>query len=181
MEQKISDDNSSEQPEDASISLPPKKAKRQPEENSLSSDATSNDAATISGNLNEANVISNQQPTNIEITVNQQPSKNGMFDFILPSEEDSVRASQKSLDPNSAGLVNSRTEGVWNKSLEEAHSAQVKEISLLALLIFSEETQKKILESDIFRILKSEGVTEIGALYKVSPSKFVLVLGSKAA
>ena len=107
MEQKISDDNSSEQPEDASISLPPKKAKRQPEENSLSSDATSNDAATISGNLNEANVISNQQPTNIEITVNQQPSKNGMFDFILPSEEDSVRASQKSLDPNSAGLVNS--------------------------------------------------------------------------
>ena len=40
---------------------------------------------------------------------------------------------------------------------------------------------KKILESDIFRILKSEGVTEIGALYKVSPSKFVLVFGSKAA
>ena len=45
----------------------------------------------------------------------------------------------------------------------------------------SEETQKKILESDIFRILKSEGVTEIGALYKVSPSKFVLVFGSKTA
>ena len=40
---------------------------------------------------------------------------------------------------------------------------------------------KKILESDIFRILKSEGVTEIGALYKVSPSKFVLVFRSKAA
>ena len=43
----------------------------------------------------------------------------------------------------------------------------------------SEEAQKKILESDIFRILESEGVTEIGALYKVSPSKFVLVFGSK--
>ena len=35
----------------------------------------------------------------------------------------------------------------------------------------SEETQRNILESDIFRILESEGVTEIGALYKVSPSK----------
>ena len=45
----------------------------------------------------------------------------------------------------------------------------------------SEETQKKILESDIFRILESEGVTEIGALYKVSPSKFVLIFGSKTA
>ena len=45
----------------------------------------------------------------------------------------------------------------------------------------SEETQKKILESDIFRILESEGVTEIGALYKVSPSKFVLVFESKTA
>ena len=181
MEQKTSDDNSSEQPEDARISPPSKKAKRQPGENSLPSDATSNDAATIAGNLDEANVISNQQPTNIEIIANQQPSKNGIYDFILPSEEDSVRASEENLDPNSAGLVNSRTGGVCNKSLEEAHSAQVKERSLLGHLIGSKETQKKILESDIFRILKSEGVTEIGALYKVSPSKFVLVFESKAA
>ena len=68
MEQKTSDDNSSEQPEGASISPRPKKAKRQPEENSLSSDATSNDAATIARNLNEANASSNQQPRNVKIT-----------------------------------------------------------------------------------------------------------------
>ena len=142
---------------------------------------TGNDAATIAGNLNEANDIPNQQPTNIESTANRQPSKNGIYDFILPSEEDSVRVSEENLDPNSAGLVNSRTGGVWYKSLEEAHSAQVKKRSLLGHLICSKETQKKILESDIFRILKSEGVTEIGALYKVSPSKFVLVFESKAA
>ena len=43
----------------------------------------------------------------------------------------------------------------------------------------SEETQRKNPESDIFRILDSEGVTEICALYKVSPSKFVLVFGAK--
>ena len=48
-------------------------------------------------------------------------------------------------------------------------------------LVCSEETQRKILESDIFRIPESEGVTEIGALYKVSPSKFVLAFGSKTA
>ena len=73
MEQKTSDGNSSEQPEDASTSPPPKKAKRQPEENSLSSDATSNDAATIAGNLHEANLKSVQRLTDIDITDNQLP------------------------------------------------------------------------------------------------------------
>ena len=114
MEQKTSDDNSSEQPEDASISPPPKKAKRQLEENSLSSDSTSNDSPTIAGNLNEANVIPNQQPANIEITVNQQSSKIGIFNFILPSEEDSVWSPGENLDPNSAALKNFRTGGVLN-------------------------------------------------------------------
>ena len=54
-------------------------------------------------------------------------------------------------------------------------------MSLLGHISGSEETQKKILESDIFHILHSEGVTEIGVLYKVSPSKCVLVFGSKTA
>ena len=66
-------------------------------------------------------------------------------------------------------------------SLVELHSAQIKEKSLLGLLVCSEEIQRKILESDIFRTLEPEGVTEIGALCKVSPSKFVLVFGSKTA
>ena len=52
---------------------------------------------------------------------------------------------------------------------------------MLGHIITSEETQKKILEADIFRLLESEGVTEVGALYKVSPSKFVLVFGSRAS
>ena len=170
----------SEQLEDANTSPPHKKVKCQPEKNSPSPDTTSNDAATTAGNLNGANALFNQQPTNVEITENLQPSKNGIFDLILPSEEDSVRAPEEKLDPNSAGLMSQRTGGTWNKSLEEAHSAQVKERSLLGHLVCSEKTQKKILESDIFCILKSEGVTGIGALYKVSPSKFVLVFGSTA-
>ena len=100
MEQKTSDDNSSEQPGHASISPQPKKASYQPEDNSLSSDATSNDAATIAGNLNEAN----QEPTNIEIADDQQPSKNGIYDFILASEEDSVEfANWRGLEQVSRG------------------------------------------------------------------------------
>ena len=65
------------------------------------------------------------------------------------------------------------------KSLEENYSAGIKERSLLGYIKCLEEAPKKILESDTFRILESEEVTEIGALYKVSPSKFVLIFGSK--
>ena len=63
--------------------------------------------------------------------------------------------------------------------LEGSHTAKIKERSLLGYIFCSEETQQRILESDIFRILESERVTEIGALYKVSHSMFVLVFGSK--
>ena len=102
-----------------------------------------------------------------------------MLIFILPSENDCVLTPEENLEPISAGLKNSRTRGVWHKSLEESHTDQIKERSLLGHILWSEETQKKILELDIFRILESVGVTEIGALYKVFPSKFVLVFGSK--
>ena len=52
---------------------------------------------------------------------------------------------------------------------------------MLGHVVYSEDNQRKIVESDIFHILKSEGVTEIGALYKVSLLKFVLIFGSKIA
>ena len=74
-----------------------------------------------------ANVVCNQQPTSLVTAEHQKQFKNGIFDFILPSEEDSVRCPAENLDPSSAGLRNPRTGGVWNKSLEEVHSAQVKE------------------------------------------------------
>ena len=151
------------------------------EENFSPLEAASNNAATNDDNLVGANPLLNQQPTNSANADIQQLTKNGIFNFVLPSEEDCVLDPEENLEPNSAGLKSSRTGGVWHKSLQESDSAQVKEKSLLGHLMCLEETQRKILESDIFRILESEGVTEIDALYKVSPSKFVLVFGSKAA
>ena len=115
MEHKISDDISNTSP-------PTKKPKLQPKENLPPSDATSNNAATIAENLDAANVECNHQPTNIATAEHQKQLKIGIFDFIPPSEEDSVRCSAENLDPNSAGLGNLRTGGVWNRSLEEALS-----------------------------------------------------------
>ena len=89
--------------------------------------------------------------------------------FVLAKED--CFAPEENLEPNSAGLKSSQTRGVRKKSLEENHSAWIKERSLIGHIMCSEETPKKILESDI--------LTELGALYKVSPSKFVLVFGSK--
>ena len=126
------------------------------------------------------NVRDVQQPP-YTVNSDNKLDSNGIFNFVLPSEEESAQASEGDSAPSSAGLANSRTGGVWSRSREEAHSAHVQERSLLGHIITSEETQKKILEADIFRLLESEGVTEVGALYKVSPSKFVLVFGSRAS
>ena len=129
----------------------------------------------------ETEHLINRQSTNSDDTANQQPSKNGTSNLILSSEEDCSPAPAENLEPNSAGLNSSRTIRAWHKSLEESHSAHIKEKSLLGHLVCWGETQRKILESDILSTLESEGVAEIGALYKVSPSKFVLAFRSKAA
>ena len=174
--------NTSNNPSNTSNTPPPtKKTKLQLEQQFPSPGTTRNQSASTAENLNAANPDTNQQPSNVTTAENLSQYHNGIFNFILPSEEDSARASKENPDPNSAGLTNSRTDGVWNRSREEAHSAHAQERSPLGHLITSEETQKNILEADIFRILQSEGVTEIGALYKVSPSKFVLAFGSQAA
>ena len=129
-------------------SPPSKKSKLEQEEN-LQPETTSNQTASTAENLTAANPESVQQPPNITTTENLSELNNGNFDFILPSEEEYARASEENPDPNSAGLANSRTGGVWNSSREEAHSAHVQERSLLGHLITSEKTQKKILEADI--------------------------------
>ena len=89
--------------------------------------------------------------------------------FVLAKED--CFAPEENLEPNSAGLKSSRTRGNRHKSLEENHSTWINERSLIGHIMCSEENPKKILESDI--------LTEVGALYNVSPSKFALVFGSK--
>ena len=117
MEQKTSVDTSSKKLDDSNNSLPQKRAKRQPEEKSSPSETTSNDAAVIAGNLNH------QQPSNIEITDNQQPSKNGIFDFILPSVGDSIRV---------PGEIQTPT--VWRAcELEEFGTSLLRRLTLLKL------------------------------------------------
>ena len=52
-----------------------------------------------------------------------------IFNFILPLEDDCNLAPEENPEPNSTRLKSSRTRGVWHKSLEELHSAQIKEKS----------------------------------------------------
>ena len=164
--------------EASSNSRPSRRTKHHSDDNPST---TSTNPDTHDDILNGSEQILNQQTMNSDDTTTQQPSNNGIFSFIQPFEGDCALAPDENLEPNSAGLKRSRTGGVCHKSLEESHAAQINKRSLLGHILYSEETRKKILESDIFHILESEGVTEIGALYKVSPSKFVLVFGSKKA
>ena len=68
-------------------------------------------------------------------TATQQSLRNGIFNLILPLEEDCNLAPEENLEPNSAGLKSSRTRGVSHEFLEESHSAHIKEKSLLGHLV----------------------------------------------
>ena len=88
-------------------------------------------------------------------------------------------ASDKNLGLLIAFLKSSQSRELWHKALEEEHVAQVKERSLTVYLLCKEELLGKFLESDIFHILETEGITEMSALFKVSSSKFILIFKSK--
>ena len=68
--------------------------------------------------------------------------------FVLAKED--YFALKENLESNSTGLKCSRTRRVRHKSLEENHTAWIKERSLIGHTMYSEETAKKILESEIF-------------------------------
>ena len=163
--------NTPNQTDTSNYSPPTKRAKQQPERD-LTQVATTSNTTTNSDAHSDDHSSRAEQSEDVNP---KQPLKDGIFNPYLPSEEEVNSDPVENLEPNSAGLKSSWTGRVWHKSLEESHSAQIKERTLLGHLLCPEETQKKILESDIFRILGSQGVTGIGSLYKVSPSKFVLV------
>ena len=68
--------------------------------------------------------------------------------FVLAKED--YFALEENLESNSTGLKCSRTRRIRYKSLEENHSAWIKERSLIGHIMCSEETAKKILELEIF-------------------------------
>ena len=131
MEQRTKDDTSAEQIEDSSNSPTQKRAKSQPRDNSQQVETTSFNADPSDDDLLGVDHFVDQPSNNSDDTVNQQPSRNRIFNFILTSEEDCFLAPGENLEPNSAGLKSSRTRGVWHKSLEESHSGQIKGKSLL--------------------------------------------------
>ena len=87
MEQRTNDEISTEHIEDSSNSPPQKRAKRQPGENSQQVETTSFNADPSDDHLAEAEHVVKQPSTNSDNIINQQPSKHGIFNFILPSEE----------------------------------------------------------------------------------------------
>ena len=109
---------------------PTKRAKQQPERDLTQAAATSN--TTTNSDVNSDDHSSRGEQS--EDVNSKQPLKDGIFNFYLPSEEEANSDPVENLEPNSASLKGSRTGGVWHKSLEESHSAQVKEITLLGHL-----------------------------------------------
>ena len=130
MKRKSNIDFSTNQIEDSSGSPPQERAKRQSEENSSQLEATSISTAKSDDHLSGSEHVK-QRSTNSNDTDIKQPLKNGIFNFFLPLEEECIPSPEENLGPNSASLKSSRTGRVWHKSLEESHSAQIKDKSLL--------------------------------------------------
>ena len=126
MEQWTNDDISTEQIEDSSNPPPQKRAKRQPGDNLQQVETTSFNADPPDNYLAEAEHVANQLSNFSDNIINQQPFINGIFTFILLSEKDCALAPEENLEPR-----------------------------LLGHLVCSGEAQRKILELDIFHILKS--------------------------
>ena len=109
MEQWANDDILTEQIEDSSNPPPQKRAKRQPGDNLQQVETTSFNEDPSDNDLAGAEHVTNQSANYQDNMINQQPSMNSIFNFILPSEEDCALAPEENLGPNSAGLKSSRT------------------------------------------------------------------------
>ena len=109
MEQWTNDDISTEQIEDSSNLSPQKKAKHQPADNLQQVETTSFNADPSDNYLAGAEHVVNQLSNYWDDMINQQPSYNDIFNFILSSEEDCILAPEENLGPNSAGLRSSQT------------------------------------------------------------------------
>ena len=146
MEQWTNDDISTEQIEDSSNSPPQKRAKRQPGDNLQQVETTSFNADPSENDL-----------TGAEHLVNQ-PSQVQIMWWYIQLYSDSIQlytfGGRLCCGPWGESWTKLRwfeKLANWHKSLEESHSAQIKGKSLLGHLVCSEENQRKIVESDIFR------------------------------
>ena len=109
MEQWTNDEISTEQIEDSSNSPPQKRGKRQPGDNLQQVETTSFNAYPSDNYLDGAEHVAYQLSNLSDNMINQQPVLYGIFNFILPSEEDCALAPEENLRPNSAGLKSSWT------------------------------------------------------------------------
>ena len=75
-------------------------------------ETTSSNAVLLDDHLIGEEHLNNQQSINSDDSTKQQLLNNGIFNFILPSEEDCALNPEENLEPNSTGLKSSRTRGV---------------------------------------------------------------------
>ena len=104
MEQWTNDEILTEQIEDSSNTPPKRRAKRQPGDNLQQVETISFNADPSDNYLAGAEHVVNQQLNYSDNMINQQPSNNDVFNFILPLEEDCALTPEENLGPNSAGL-----------------------------------------------------------------------------
>ena len=83
------------------------RAKRQPGDISQQVETTSFNPDPSDDHLRGVEHVIYQSSNKFDDIIKQQPSRKGIFNFIIPSKEDCVLGPEENLEPNSAGLKSS--------------------------------------------------------------------------
>ena len=148
-----------------------------------------NNKKKCSTNTNNAPVTQNEETQNSNLNTSQQHS-------ISPpptQEHESQNLHENRTDTETAtpmgmqnfylelppGNADSSSSEHWYSGHEENYAAEVRVRTLHGRIICEEAEPSSIREEEIYRILESNEVTDVEALYKTSKGTFILIFGSE--
>ena len=148
-----------------------------------------NNKKTCATNTSNAPATQNEEKQNSNLNTSQQHS-------ISPpptQEHESQNLHENRTDTETAtpmgmqnfylelppGNADSSSSEHWYSGHEENYAAEVRVRTLHGRIICEEAEPSSIREEEIYRILESNEVTDVEALYKTSKGRFVLIFGSE--
>ena len=148
-----------------------------------------NNNKKCSTNTNNAPTTQNEETQNSNLNTSQQhstpppPTQEHESQNLHENRRDSETATPKGMQnfylELPPGNADSSSSEHWHSGHEENYAAEVRVRTLHGRIICEGAEPSSIREEEIYRILESNEVTDVEALYKTSKGRFVLIFGSE--
>ena len=142
-----------------------------------------------STNTNNAPVTQNEETQNSNLNTSQQhstsppPTQEHESQNLHENRTDNETATPMGMQnfylELPPGNADSSSSEHWYSGHEENYAAEVRVRTLHGRIICEEAEPSSIREEEIYRILESNEVTDVEALYKTSKGTFILIFGSE--